>query len=140
MERYWVPSDAESALFGTKIADDFFGVNVGGDIGFLIGVLKHLDRERRRRRGVRRPRTPRASTTVARGGGRAAWDDARGAPRAPPAERCDELRRTARPSARPPCFVWSMGITQHASGEDNVRAIVNLALARGLRRAATTAG
>ncbi len=29
-------------------------------------------------------------------------------------------------------LVWSMGVTQHAFGEDNVRAIVNLALARGL--------
>jgi molybdopterin-dependent oxidoreductase alpha subunit len=28
-------------------------------------------------------------------------------------------------------FVWSMGVTQHSNGEDNVRAIVNLALARG---------
>jgi anaerobic selenocysteine-containing dehydrogenase len=28
-------------------------------------------------------------------------------------------------------LVWSMGVTQHAHGEDNVRAIVNLALARG---------
>ena len=28
-------------------------------------------------------------------------------------------------------FVWSMGVTQHEFGEDNVRAIVNLALARG---------
>ena len=28
-------------------------------------------------------------------------------------------------------LVWSMGVTQHANGEDNVRAIVNLALARG---------
>jgi predicted molibdopterin-dependent oxidoreductase YjgC len=28
-------------------------------------------------------------------------------------------------------LVWSMGITQHVCGEDNVRAIVNLALARG---------
>jgi molybdopterin-dependent oxidoreductase alpha subunit len=28
-------------------------------------------------------------------------------------------------------LVWSMGVTQHESGEDNVRAIVNLGLARG---------
>jgi predicted molibdopterin-dependent oxidoreductase YjgC len=28
-------------------------------------------------------------------------------------------------------FVWSMGITQHAFGSDNVRALLNLALARG---------
>ena len=37
MDRYWVPSNAESAVFGTKITDEFFGVNVGGDIGFLNG-------------------------------------------------------------------------------------------------------
>ncbi len=30
MERYWIPSKAESALFGTKIADDFFPLNIGG--------------------------------------------------------------------------------------------------------------
>jgi anaerobic selenocysteine-containing dehydrogenase len=28
-------------------------------------------------------------------------------------------------------FVWSRGITQHECGEDNVRAIVNLALTKG---------
>ncbi len=28
-------------------------------------------------------------------------------------------------------FVWSMGITQHAHGSDNVRALLNVALARG---------
>ena len=28
-------------------------------------------------------------------------------------------------------LVWSMGVTQHVFGEDNVRAIVNLALTRG---------
>jgi predicted molibdopterin-dependent oxidoreductase YjgC len=33
--------------------------------------------------------------------------------------------------ARTAVLVWSMGVTQHACGEDNVRAIANLALARG---------
>lgn len=28
MEKYWVPSIPESALFGTKIADDFYQVNI----------------------------------------------------------------------------------------------------------------
>ena len=42
MDRYWVPSNLESALFGTKIADRFFLVNVGGDIGFLNGALKAM--------------------------------------------------------------------------------------------------
>ena len=42
MQRYWVPSVTESALFGTKIADDFFQVHLGGDIPFFYGVIKHL--------------------------------------------------------------------------------------------------
>ncbi|MFQ5904527.1 MAG: molybdopterin-dependent oxidoreductase, partial [Candidatus Binatia bacterium] len=32
LERYWVPSVLTSALFGTKLMDDFFQVHVGGDI------------------------------------------------------------------------------------------------------------
>ena len=42
LERYWVPSVTESALFGTRLADDFFQIHVGGDIPFFYGVLKHL--------------------------------------------------------------------------------------------------
>ncbi|HXL09549.1 MAG TPA: molybdopterin-dependent oxidoreductase, partial [Candidatus Bathyarchaeia archaeon] len=42
LERYWVPSVASSALFGTKLMDDFFQVRVGGDIAFINGVIKAL--------------------------------------------------------------------------------------------------
>src|SRR5699024_6174069 len=41
MDEYWIPSVAESALFGTKIADDFYQVNIGGDIAFMHGIMKH---------------------------------------------------------------------------------------------------
>ena len=34
--------------------------------------------------------------------------------------------------ARSAVFVWSMGITQHRFGVDNVKALVNLALSRGM--------
>ena len=34
MERYWIPSVAESALFGTKLADETFLINTGGDVAF----------------------------------------------------------------------------------------------------------
>src|SRR6185295_13904478 len=40
MDRYWVPSNAKSALFGTDITDYWFPVSAGGDIAFLYGVLK----------------------------------------------------------------------------------------------------
>ena len=42
MERYWIPSVAESALFGTKLADETFLINTGGDVAFLNGALKHI--------------------------------------------------------------------------------------------------
>src|SRR5437868_11685964 len=42
LERYWVPSVVESALFGTRIADEFFQVNTGGDLAFITGVMKLL--------------------------------------------------------------------------------------------------
>src|SRR5262245_58438711 len=42
LERYWVPSAMESALFGTRLTDRFFQIATGGDTGFLNGVLKHL--------------------------------------------------------------------------------------------------
>jgi anaerobic selenocysteine-containing dehydrogenase len=41
-----------------------------------------------------------------------------------------EFARTVAESERA-VFVWGMGITQHACGEDNVHAIINLALAKG---------
>ena len=42
LKRYWVPSVTESAMFGTKIADDYFQIHAGGDIPFFYGVIKHL--------------------------------------------------------------------------------------------------
>lgn len=42
MEHYWVPSNLESAVFGTKITDEFFQVATGGDTAFILGVLKVL--------------------------------------------------------------------------------------------------
>src|SRR5436309_6241969 len=40
LERYWVPSVPESALFGTRFADAFLRVDSGGDVAFIQGVLK----------------------------------------------------------------------------------------------------
>ena len=45
MERYWVPSTAGSAVFGTDIADYWFPVSTAGDIPFLYGVLKVMIEE-----------------------------------------------------------------------------------------------
>lgn len=40
MKRYWIPSNADSALFGTAVADRFFHVTAGGDLAFVYAVTK----------------------------------------------------------------------------------------------------
>jgi len=128
MERYWVPSNVESALFGTRIADRFFLVHTGGDVPFFQGVLKHLlQRELVDRDFIDRHTT--GFENVANGLKELSWEELEqlsGASR-------QEMEALAQMvgEAKRAVFVWSMGVTQHAFGEDNVRAIINLALARG---------
>jgi molybdopterin-dependent oxidoreductase alpha subunit len=129
LERYWVPSVASSAIAGTPIADDWYQVHTGGDLAFLIGVLKALIERgaideafvRERTMGFDEARAEAAS---------ASWDDivrASGLTR----ERIEQFAHLLeeRPNA---VLVWSMGLTQHVHGVDTVKALVNVGLARGL--------
>lgn len=128
LTRYWVPSVPESALFGTELMDEFFQVHTGGDLAFLNGVLKALIEQGALDRSFIAARTEGFDELCQSLAGQA-WSDLEkfsGAPRA-------EMERFAGllAAARSGIFVWSMGITQHTHGVENVRAIVNLALARG---------
>ncbi|WP_214106708.1 FdhF/YdeP family oxidoreductase [Acrocarpospora catenulata] len=128
MDRYWVPSNMESAVFGTKITDHFFGVNIGGDIGFLNGVLKHLIENDWLDKEFIDRHTADFDTVREQVAGQS-WESLEalsGATRQDMFELAKLLGE-----ARSAVLVWSMGITQHAYGEENVRAIVNLGLARG---------
>jgi molybdopterin-dependent oxidoreductase alpha subunit len=124
LERYWVPSVAESALFGTRLADRFFLVDTGGDAAFLSGVLKAViaagavDGD-----FVERHTTGFGELVLGE------WGDLERASGSTRAEM--EALAAMLGQARRGVLVWSMGVTQHECGEDTVRAIVNLALARG---------
>ncbi|MEH1836587.1 MAG: FdhF/YdeP family oxidoreductase [Nostoc sp.] len=128
MERYWVPSIVESALFGTKFAEDFFLINMGGDMAFLNGTIKHIIANNWVDQsfidlytdGFAELKTSLESQS---------WEEL---------ERlsgtsCEEMYAFAKmvKEANKAVFVWSMGITQHECGEDNVRSIINLALTKG---------
>jgi molybdopterin-dependent oxidoreductase alpha subunit len=128
LERYWVPSVTESALFGTKLADEFFQVHTGGDRAFIAGVLKHLLEQGWTDEAFIAEHTTGLAELKAQ---LRAYDwelleAAAGTTRA-------EMLRFARllAEAKTAIFVWSMGITQHADGVANVRAIIDLALSRG---------
>ena len=64
LERYWVPSNVESAMFGTKITDEFFPVHTGGDVAFVNGVLEASARDRAASTASSSPSTPSGSTRV----------------------------------------------------------------------------
>src|SRR5262249_11808442 len=128
LERYWVPSVAESALFGTRFADDFFQIHVGGDVAFFSGVLKHLvlndwlDRKFIATRTVGWAEVEAKARSLS-------WEVLE---RGSGLSRVDMLRFAETfGKASSAIIVWSMGITQHRYGSDNVRALVNLQLARG---------
>jgi molybdopterin-dependent oxidoreductase alpha subunit len=128
MERYWVPSIPESALFGTKFAEDFFLINMGGDIAFLNGILKHAIANH----WVDHSFIDRYTT---------GFEELKLLLDAQSWEELERISGASREEmyafaqmvgeADKAVFVWSMGITQHECGEDNVRAIINLALTKG---------
>ena len=128
MDKYWVPSNVESALFGTQIADRFFLVNVGGDIAFLSGALRLMIENGWVDQDFIEGHTSGFEALVDELQAMA-WDELE---RRAGASR-DEMLEFARMvgAAETAVIVWSMGVTQHEFGEDNVRAIINLGLSRG---------
>ncbi|MCL6754061.1 FdhF/YdeP family oxidoreductase [Nostoc sp. CCCryo 231-06] len=128
MERYWVPSIVESAVFGTKFAEDFFLINMGGDIAFLNGTIKHI---------IANNWVDQSFIDLYTDG----FAELKASLESQSWEELERLSGTSRESmygfakmvkeANKAVFVWSMGITQHECGEDNVRSIINLALTKG---------
>jgi molybdopterin-dependent oxidoreductase alpha subunit len=129
LRKYWIPSVPQSALHGTRIADHWFDVHTGGDLAFLLGVMRALiDRDGVDREFVRE-RTTGFDEMRARVD-QVSWETIEresGLPRDRIIAFADLL--IARPNA---VFVWSMGLTQHAHGVDTIKALVNIGLARAL--------
>jgi molybdopterin-dependent oxidoreductase alpha subunit len=128
LERYWVPSVFESALFGTKLADAFFQIHIGGDIAFLNGVVKTLierdwvDAQFIHDHGAGFEELKAALAEQS-------WEMLEKSSGTTKAEMLRFAEMLAK--AQSGIFVWSMGITQHAHGVENVKAIINLCLSRG---------
>ncbi|WHY88478.1 FdhF/YdeP family oxidoreductase [Neobacillus novalis] len=134
MDQYWIPSNPESALFGTKIADDFYQVNIGGDIAFMHGIMKHwfdMDEkvygsainhefvgahvngyeELKKKVQVQSWEAITESSGVSKG-------------------RIIELAELLAGSKNA-VYAWAMGLTMHSFATDNISQVANLALLRG---------
>jgi molybdopterin-dependent oxidoreductase alpha subunit len=128
LARYWVPSVTESAMMGTKIMDEFYQIDTGGDIAFLNGTLKYLIEQGWVDQDFIDQHT-------------VGWDDVKAALAKQDWEMLERHSGSSRErmrhfaemihAAKTGIFVWSMGITQHTFGVQNVKAIVNLALSQG---------
>ncbi|RSK52928.1 FdhF/YdeP family oxidoreductase [Bacillus canaveralius] len=134
MEKYWIPSIAESAVFGTKIVDDVYQVNIGGDIAFMNGVMKHWFEMEENQPGSA---IDHAFVNEHTNGYNELkdhlniqdWEQlekSSGVTR----ERMLEFAELLAGS-KSAVFVWSMGLTQHRFATDNISQVANLAMLRG---------
>jgi molybdopterin-dependent oxidoreductase alpha subunit len=128
LERYWVPSKAESFLFGTKLCDLHVPVRPEGDVALANALLKVL---------LERHATDQLFIDQHTSG----WDEL---VQHLSTLNIDELLTDAGvdhstltaladlyATSLSAVLIWSMGITQHRYGVEGVQAIVNVALARG---------
>ena len=125
---YWIPSVMESAIFGTRMADEWFPVDTGGDLAFLMGAFKILAAEG----WVDRNFLERSTAGFEDAKSCAEGQDWELLERESGTSR-DEMRRFAAMlhHARNGVFVWSMGLTQHGHGVETIKALVNVGLALG---------
>ncbi len=128
MERYWIPSNTDSAVFGTEITDEFFHVSTGGDLAFIYAVQKILIG-----RGAVDSDFIRAHTDGFDGFARHLAEftledliSRAGSTQEDVIAFADEIE-----NASTGVFVWSMGITQHTHGTDSVAAICTLGMSQG---------
>lgn len=134
MEKYWIPSVADSALFGTKIVDDFYQVNIGGDIAFMNGVMKHWFEMEEANPGSAIDHAfvkehANGMEQLKEHVMKQSWEaleKSSGVSR----ERLKEFALLLA-NSKSGVFVWSMGLTQHRFGTDNISQVANLAILRG---------
>ncbi len=129
LQHYWVPSNAKSAVFGSKILDDFICVKAGGDIALATAVMKLLLDWG----AIDRPFIDAQTVGFAEFQAHLQaqpMDDLLGRSGVSFAQVEWLARLVAR--ARTMVTVWSMGLTQHRFGTQNVMAVADLHLLRGM--------
>ncbi|MGM8211532.1 FdhF/YdeP family oxidoreductase [Virgibacillus sp. W0430] len=134
MDQYWIPSVAESALFGTKIADDVYQVNIGGDIAFMHGIMKHWFAMEEATHGSAIDHAfveqhVNGYEALKEQVAQYSWEQLEKSSGLSK-ERMMELAELLAKS-KSGVFVWSMGLTMHRFATDNISQVANLALLRG---------
>lgn len=124
-----VPSNVKSMLLGSEIASEYAQVKIGGDIAFLTGVAKAVLAQSTVDSAYLDAHCDNVADFLAYLNF-VTWDQiekASGVDR----EQISRIARLYGESKRA-IFSWTMGITHHEFGVENVQWIVNLALMRGM--------
>lgn len=124
-----VPSSVRSMLLGTEIASQYLQPTIGGDIALLIGIAKCLRETPAIDLAYIKSYTEQYDLLSECIEG-VTWEDivrASGVPRKDIEEAASAYAESERT-----IFAWTMGITHHVHGVENVHWISNLALMRGM--------
>ena len=128
LDHYWIPSIPSSAVFGSKLADDFIQVRVGGDIALMNGVLKKLIEWDALDHEYITAHTQGFEELKAK-----LDEQSMGSLLEKSGVSMEQMEWLATLVARAKSMVtvYSMGLTQHKFGTQNVMGVVNLHLAKG---------
>lgn len=129
MVNFSVPSDVRSLLFGSEIASLYVQPHIGGDLALLTGIAKRiLELDAQDSTFLQSScdnwwtlKAELLSTS---------WDEIVEKSGVGQEQINEIANRYAR--SKKAVFSWTMGITHHAHGVQNVQAIANLALMRGM--------
>ena len=128
--RFAIPSDIQSmVLGGSPIASDYIQPHIGGDIALLKGIAKVVISKGHHEDEFINEHTngfePYMHDII-----NAKWEDI--IQSSGVSQEVIEKIADVYSQAKSVVFAWSMGITHHRHGVDNVESIVNLAFLRGM--------
>ena len=129
LEKFRVPSNVRSLLFGSKIASHYLQPHIGGDLALFTGVAKSILSANAHDPSFIESHTEDFDAFCAQVEA-TEWDDIvenSGVERSQ-IEQLAALYAKAKNAV----FAWAMGVTHHEHGTNTVQAIANVALLRGM--------
>lgn len=127
--RFKVPSDPMSLFFGTKIATHYVQPHIGGDLALLTGISKAIVEMGEHDLEYLQKYCSNVETHLA-GLAATSWSEI--CQKSGIDEKTIHELSAAYSVSQGTVFSWTMGITHHTHGVENVQAITNLALLRGM--------
>jgi len=128
LKKFRLPSQAKSLVIGSQVSDLYIQPHIGGDIALMVALLKGIIESGAVNESYIARHTE-SWESVRDAAVAASWDELvehSGVARAD-IDACVAMLAKAQSAV----FMWAMGLTHHAHGVDNVRALANVAMARG---------